>query len=244
MKITDGRIRLAEYHFERLLSSLHTLQFQCPAWMTAAHLQDQVLALVHKNGHQKLARVRLTIYRGNGGLYDPENHFPHYLIQSWELNAATNLFNENGLVMGVFTTARKVCDGYSHIKSNNFLSYAMAALWAKQQQLNDALLLNPYNGIADTTIANLFIVKDGLVKTPPLTEGAVAGTMRRYLLRCLREENLPVEETPLTVEDALQASEIFLTNAIQGIRWVKQLEQSHYHNSLSAQLHRQFIVPL
>jgi branched-subunit amino acid aminotransferase/4-amino-4-deoxychorismate lyase len=59
-------------------------------------------------------------------------------------NPAIQYMNENGLILGIFKEARKVCDHFSHIKSNNYLAYTMAALWAKEQKLNDALLLNSY----------------------------------------------------------------------------------------------------
>jgi branched-subunit amino acid aminotransferase/4-amino-4-deoxychorismate lyase len=237
MKMVNGKLQLANEHME-------LLQFQQPVYFTPSYVLEQVTLLAKKNYHHKLARIRVTIFRGDGGLYDVENHFPHHLIQSWELNPSNNTLNENGLQLGIFTNARKVCDQYSHVKSNNYLSYALAALWAKKQKLNDAVLLNPYDRIADATIANVFVVKDGLVKTPALTEGAVNGVMRKYILQSLRHENMPVEETQLTVEDLLQASEIFLSNSIYGIRWVKQLGDSGYTNQLSALLHKKFILPL
>ena len=244
MKMVNGKLQLANEHMERLFASLELLQFQQPVYFTPSYVLEQVTLLAKKNYHHKLARIRVTIFRGDGGLYDVENHFPHHLIQSWELNPANNKLNENGLQLGIFKDARKVCDRYSHVKSNNYLSYALAALWAKKQKLNDAVLLNPYDRIADATIANVFVVKDGLVKTPALTEGAVNGVMRKYILQSLRHENMPVEETQLTVEDLLQASEIFLSNSIYGIRWVKQLGDSGYTNQLSALLHKKFILPL
>ncbi len=244
MKMINGKIQLLDYHMERLFTSLDKLQFQKPVYFTPEYIKEQISMLAKKNYQQKLTRIRLTIFRGDGGLYDVDNHFPHHLIQTWELNPANNSLNENGLQMDIFKDARKVCDQYSSIKSNNYLSYAMAALWVRQHKLNDAVLLNPYDRIADATIANVFIVKDGVVKTPALTEGAVNGVMRRYLLHSLRNENMPVQETQLSVEDVLQASEVFLTNAIYGIRWVKQLGHSGYTNQLSSVFHKKFIRSL
>jgi aminodeoxychorismate lyase len=244
MKMVNGKIILEEYHFERLFTSLALLKFQNPIFFTPAYLREQVTELAKKNGHQKLARVRLTVFRGEGGLYDVTDHYPHHLVQTWELNAATTTLNENGLTLGIYKDARKICDHFSHIKSNNYLAYTMAALWAKEQKLNDALLLNSHDRISDATIANIFIVKDGLIKTPALGEGCVSGVMRRYILQSLRKENMPVEETQLQVEDVLQASEIFLTNAIYGIKWVKQLGDSGYTNQLASLLHKKMILPL
>jgi branched-subunit amino acid aminotransferase/4-amino-4-deoxychorismate lyase len=244
MKVVKGKIIHANEHFERFFSSLELLQFDKPNYLTAAYLTDHINKLLQQNDHAKLARIRLTLFRGNGGLYDAENHFPNYIIQTWDLNPSNNKLNENGLVIDIYKDARKVCDNFSHVKSNNFLSYAMAALWAKKNHLNDALLLNPYDTIADATIANVFIVHNGIVKTPAVTEGCVNGIMKNYLLQCLCKENMPVEETSLTIEDVLQAQEVFLTNSIYGIKWVKQCDSSNYVLQTAALLHKKFIEPL
>jgi len=244
MKMIDGKIILADYHFERLFASLELLQFDKPNYFTAAYLKSHIEELAKKNEHAKLARIRLMIFRGDGGLYDPENHFPNHLIQTWELNPSNNVLNENGLVVDIFKDARKARDIYSHVKSNNYLSYAMAALWAKKHHLNDALLLNSYSRIADATIANIFIVKDGIIKTPALTEGCVSGVMRRHLLTSMRKENIPVQETAIEAEDLLQAAELFLTNGVYGIRWVKSCGANNYTKQLSELLHKKFVTSL
>ena len=237
----NGRVLLADYHFERLFTSLDRLQFQAPNYFTKAYLENQINELVKKNGHTKLARVRVMIYRGEGGLYEVENHFPHHLIQTYELNPSNNQLNENGLVVDLYKDAIKVCDSFSHIKSNNYLNYAMAAIWAKKQHLNDAFLFNPYNRLADATIANVFLIKDGLIKTPAITEGPVQGVMRRHLLQALRAADMPVEETTIELADIEQASEIFLTNAIYGIRWVKQFGKHTYTQQLAPLLHKKMV---
>ena len=241
MKVVKGNLLMPDYHFERLFSSLTLLQFDIPSFFTPAYLHTQVIELAKKNYHDKLARVRLTIYRGDGGLYDPQNLTPHFIIQTWELNPSNNLLNENGLVIDIFKGAKKSCDDYSAIKSNNYLSYAMAALWVKQQQLNDAILLNPYNRVADATIANVFAIKDGIIRTPSLSEGCINGIMRRNLLQKLPEIGLNAEEGALTVEDLLEADELFLTNSIYGIRWVKQLQEKTYDNKIARLISKKLV---
>ncbi len=244
MKLMNGKVILADHHFERLFASLDLLHFQKPSYFTPDYLYGHICLLAKKNYHHKMARVRITIFRGDGGLYDVENHFPHHLIQTWQLNPANNHLNENGLVIGVYPDAKKVCDHFSSVKSNNYLGYAMGALWAKQQKYNDAILLNPYGRVADATIANVFVVKEGMVKTPALTEGPINGIMRRYLLERMQKENIPVEEGALTLEELEQASELFLTNSIYGIRWVRQLGQNGYTHQLASHLYKKFILPL
>lgn len=244
MKLIAGKIVLRDYHFERLFSSLELLQFEKPDYITPEYFEEQITALAKKNNHSKLARVRLMVFRGDGELYGEQNNFPNYIIQTWERNEEYNQLNKEGFVIDIFKDARKVCDNYSHIKSNSYLPYIMAALWAKKNNLNDALVLNPYNRIADATIANVFIVKDGIVKTPSLKEGCVSGVMRKHLLKCMRNEGMPVEETVITIEDVLQAHELFLTNAAVGIRWVKRCGKSGYSNFFSSLIFEQFVEGL
>lgn len=244
MKMINGKIVLKDYHFERLFSSLELLQFEKPQYLIPQYFEEQITELVAKNNHSKLARIRLMIFRGDGELYGGQNKFPNHIIQTWERKETYNQLNRDGFVIDIFKDSRKGCDKYSHIKSNNYLSYVMAALWAQTNNLNDAILLNAYDAIADATIANIFILKDGVVKTPSLTEGCVSGVMRKHLLKCMREEGIPVEEKSINVEEVLQAQEVFLTNAAYGIRWVKQCGKSEYGNAFAKMLYNKFVTPL
>ncbi|HEX5150672.1 MAG TPA: aminotransferase class IV [Parafilimonas sp.] len=244
MKMIKGNIVLKDYHFERLFSSLQLLKFEKPAHFTVAYLSGRINDLVLKNKHAEHARIRLTIFRGDGGLYDAENNLPHYIIQSWQLSPGNFSFNKKGLITGIYTNARKTCDGFSAVKTNNYLAYLMAALWAKENKLDDAFVLNNYDRIADATIANIFLVKDGTIKTPALSEGCISGVMRRYLLKALQKENIPFEETMIEKEDLAEADEVFTTNAAQGIRWVKQCGKYNYRHEFSEYSYNKFLSPL
>jgi len=244
MKMLNGKIILEAYHIERLFTSLMTLQFNNPNYFITDVFRKQVDEIARKNMHKKAARIRISVTRGDGGLYDLEDNKPNYLIQTWDLNSVNNKLNENGLVMDIYKDARKAYDQFSCIKSNNYLSYAMAARWAKSNQLNDALLLNSYDRICEATIANVFLVQDGIVKTPAITEGCVGGTMRKFLLEKMKEERIPYLETQVSVEEILQAAEVFLTNSVYGIRWVKSIGESHYKNQVSTMLFNKFATPL
>lgn len=240
IKMINGDIALSHYHFERLFSSLQILKFTSPSYFTHAYLSDQIKKLAVKNG-QKSARIRITIFAGDYGLYEEDKRSAAYIIQTWQLNPEILKLNENGLITGIYKDAQKNCDAFSHIKNNNYLPYAMAAIWAKENKLNDAFLLNNFNRIADASIANIFIIKDGKIKTPALSEGCIAGVMRRHLIKCIQQENIPFEETQIEAEELYEANEIFLTNAIRGIRWVKQCGKINYINQLAKYLYDKFL---
>src|SRR5207249_2147893 len=92
------------------------------------------------------------------------------------------------------------------------------------------LLLNVHDRICDATIANVFWIKNGTIYTPPLSEGCVAGVTRRYILEKIQSARHKIQEKVCEIIDLENADEIFLTNAIQGIRWVKQFRDKTYSN--------------
>lgn len=244
MKLLHGKVLQPQLHTDRLFESLALLQFDCPSYMTPAYLIEHIEMLATKNQHTSLARIRLTVFRGEGGLYDAANMRPNLLIQSWPLNTENNKLNENGLMIDVFAKAQKSCDTFSNLKSNNYLPYAMAALQAKAQHCNDMIVLNQYGRIADTTIANVWIVENKKLITPLLTEGPVAGTMRRYLLENAAGHGFFANEETISIERLLQADEVFLTNAIYGLKWVKQCGDATFSNQMSTTVYQKMIEPL
>ena len=235
MKVVNKKIALESYHFERLFSSMALMGFKLPALITAEGLQKQVFLVCERNKCESLARVRLSVFRGNGGIFESLDDF-QYSIECWPLSESINQLNENGLVVDIFPDARKSCDKFSNLKSANYLPYTMAARYAKENKLNECLVLNVHERIADATIANIFLIKDGKLITPPLSEGCVDGIMRRYLIGKIK-----VEEKEISENDLKETDEIFLTNAISGIRWVKSFRNKSYSNPQTKKIYQEFI---
>ncbi len=236
MKSTNGHIEMIDGHFARLWKGLDILQFKIPAHFTPDSLEQEVLALLQKNSQLQNARIRITVFRGDGGLYDAVNHIPNYLIQTWELPGDKATWNSNGLILGIYTEVKKSCDKLSNLKHNNFLPYSMAALYAKSQKWNDAVILNTYGCICDSTIANIFLIKNNIIYTPALEEGCIAGVMRRHIIQQLTKLGYQAEQTRITVDELFSADEVFLTNSIFNIRWVQQMGDSKFANTLTEKI--------
>lgn len=229
MRMQNGRILNIDFHFERFFSGMKLLQFDLPEYFSTDFFLHTINQLVLKNAHGKEARIRLMVFRGEGGIFDNENNFPNYIIESWPIADKIEL-NENGLIVDVFPEARKSCDQFSNLKSNNYLPYTMAGLFAKKNNLNDSIILNAYDRVCESAIANIFLIKDDNIYTPPLSEGCVAGVMRRWMLEKFSLKNYAVMEKNLSIEDVLNADEFFLTNSVQPIRWVKSFRNKIYEN--------------
>jgi len=244
MKIVNDRILLEDLHFERLFNGFSVLKFQIPELFTRQKLENEIIDLCKRNNCNKLARVRLSVSRGSGGLYDCDEEI-QYVIECWPLQNTVNHENVGlrafgdawpdgqGLVIDIFPDARKSCDSFSNLKSANYLPYVMAALFARENRINDCLLLNEHNRICDSTIANIFWVKGENILTPPLQEGCIAGVMRKFLIERLRAAGYKLHETNCEIQDLENADEVFLTNAVQGIRWVKEFRNKIYTNTIT-----------
>ncbi len=240
MRVLNGRILLESYHFDRLFAGLELLRFSLPQHFSVKLLTAKILELCEKNKCTSLARVRLSISRGNGGLYDGDNRIT-YIIECWPLSNTVNEINSNGLIVGTFPVARKSCDKFSEIKSASCLPYVMAAQFAKENKWNDCILLNTEEKIADTTIANVFLIKDGVISTPAAGQGCIMGVMRRHLLNVLPQAGYGINEAAISVSDLLQADEVFLTNAVRGVQWVQQFETKTYSSIVTAEIYSRFV---
>jgi branched-chain amino acid aminotransferase len=235
IKFKKNELILLDEHLARLWQGLKLMQFELPRLFTPDYLEAQIHTLLKKN-NLKNARVRLNIFRGNGGLYDAENNQPNFTIEAIPLETSTERLNSNGLQCCIYSEARKGKDIFSNLKTNQFLPYLMGALHAKKQKCNDAILLNTEHMICDSTIANVFIITNGVIQTPPLTDGCVAGVMRAFVMDNLKNSHFAIEECSLSVENLLQADEVFLTNSIYNMRWVAGIEDSKYKLSQTQEI--------
>lgn len=230
LKLVNGRLILADEHFSRLWKGMQLLKFEVPRLFTPEKITAEIVQLIAKNKLTN-ARIRIAVFRSNGGLYDAENMQPNYTIQVWPLAAGNGQLNNNGLQLGIYKDAVKSCDAFANIKHNNYLPYFMGALFAKENKYNDAVILNQSGRVCDSTIANIFMIKNEVIYTPSLAEGCVAGVLRKVLLQNLPALGFEINETEISVEMIKAADEIFVSNSIYNIRWVAGLEDNTYTNS-------------
>ncbi|MEO8720235.1 MAG: aminotransferase class IV [Ginsengibacter sp.] len=228
MRMYHGGILNVDFHLERLFHGMKMLQFNVPPDFSKSFFTQRVNELLLKNSISQNARIRLMIFR-NETNFSGSLSFPNYIIETFSLSDKIEL-NEKGLSVDIFPDVKKSGDLFSNLKTNNYLPSVMAIRFAKKNKLDEAILQNSSNRISESTIANIFIVKDHNIYTPPLSEGCVAGTMRRWMIEKSDLRNYVISEKEITEDDLLHANELFLTNAIKPIRWVKNFRKKVYKN--------------
>jgi branched-chain amino acid aminotransferase len=230
IKVFREKILLEEYHFDRLFTSLILLKINPAKNFTRENLSRQILELCRKNNFTASARVRVAVYRG-------EENRAEFVVEAFRLDEKANQLNDEGWAITIFPLARKSCDAFANLKSANYLSYVLADLYAKEKNCEDAIVLNSDNHLCDASKANVFLVIKDEVHTPALHQGCVNGVKRRFVIEELKKQGIVVNQRIIEEKTLLEADEVFLTNAINDIRWVKSYKDKIYQNIFIGQFY-------
>jgi branched-chain amino acid aminotransferase len=231
----DGqKIENLDFHFDRLFKGLMILQFDLSDGFTKEFLSEEIKKLCENNSAYVRARVRLNIFREDGAVLLPVGNKPFFVIET----AAYPEENLTPLRLTIYKGEMKSTGVLSNLKTNNYLLNTLAIQFAKDNGFDDAIILNSRGNICEASSSNLFMVQKGVLFTPALSQGCVAGTKRRELLDILPSLGFQVEETIITKEMIFEVEEIFLTNAIRPIRPVICIDNTYYSRELTGMLVR------
>jgi branched-chain amino acid aminotransferase len=237
IRVHEGRVLWADRHWNRLRRGASVLQMILPASLHAAAIQDLVGEICRRNHPEGGAvRVRLSLFRRDGGFYTPATNRASFLIESEKLAGPSYSLNEKGLRIGIFPDFGKAPGPLSNLKSSSALVLVMASLYKTAEQLDDCLVLNHLGHIAEASSSNVFAVKNNLLLTPGLDQACVDGVMRGIVRELAHDQGLAVKEVPLTLAELEQADGLFLTNTIQGIAWVGRFRHRQYSRHVPAAL--------
>lgn len=224
MAVSDGRVRRLNAHLDRLRGGCERLGFACP---DSALIEAELLQLAHG---QRRAVLKLIVTRGMGGRgYRPPpetkptrivslNAWPEYPAHWWQ----------DGVDVRICHTTlgdNPVLAGLKHL---NRLEQVLARNEWNEPQIAEGLMLDARGTVVCGTMSNVFLVSDGILRTPRLDRCGVLGTTRRAVLAEAAALGIAAEETDLRLEDVLKADEVFLTNAVIGLWPVRSLDKRQY----------------
>lgn len=240
--VSNHQLMFLKDHITRIKLGMTVLRMNVPAEFTTANLNEMISHLLHHNAAGPHARVRLTVYRQEGGYYTPETNDISFLIETEEV-AGNYEMNQKGFWADIYTDIKKPINKLSNIKTGNALMYVMAGISKQSMKLDECFILNDSGNIIESISSNVFAVKNGTLYTPPLSEGCIAGVMRKQIMHLATENKILTFESPLTIYTLMNADEIFLTNSIQGVQWIGQFRDKFYTNKM-AQFFLQKLISL
>ncbi len=206
-----GRVFKLKEHIERLFESAKTIMLKIP--LSKEKLIEDVMHTVRIN-RLKDAYIRLVVTRGVGTLgLNPFNcATPQIIIIADKIMLYPKTFYENGLSVITVPTQRNLAEAVNpRIKSMNYLNNILAKIEAINSGVHEAIMLSSQGYVAECTGDNIFIVKRGIIKTPPLYMGLLEGITRDEIIKLSRRFGIAVSEDIFTRHDVYNADECFLT---------------------------------
>mgnify|MGYP002153786048 CR=1 FL=1 len=208
IRVYDGYVFKLEEHLDRLYNSARSIYLEIP--MSRDELKQVILETVRRNMFRD-AYIRLVVSRGFGdlGLNPVKCPKPSIIVI---VDRLPPLYEDIKYTAIIAATRRNSPDGLDPmIKSLNYLNNILAKIEANNAGFDEAIMLNQKGTICEGTSDNIFIVKKGVLITPPLSDGALDGITRATVIELAKEMNIPVAERSMTVYELLSADEAFLT---------------------------------
>ena len=233
IRLMRGEVLFFEEHLRRIKKGMHLLGMESRDDFTFHNLYLLIRHLEQMNDLKGNGRIRMSIFRNEGGLYMPHSNQVSFLLEADPVSTEEYVFNENPLRIEVFTEIAKPKNKFSNIKTSNALLYVMAGIHKQKLGLDECILINDAGRICETIGSNIFVVSNDVIFTPALAEACIEGIMRGKIIDLLRLKGKKIEEGSISIEQVMNADGIFLTNVIEGIKWVGSFRQKRYFNTVS-----------
>jgi branched-chain amino acid aminotransferase len=236
IRIMGGFPLNIDNHIKRLLDGARAIKMRTPSYYTAAFFSEKIIELIQKSDIVEGGRCRLSLDRVSGGAYLPESNESTFYIEVYPYEVNHFELNAKGLEVDIYQDIKLQKNFLSNYKTKAGLTYVMAALSAKEKGLDDLFLSNDRGNILETSSCNIFVVSNGVLYTPGLDEGCLAGTMRMQVINLALSHGIKVYECAILPQNLLAADEIFITNAIRGINWIGGYRTKRFFNNMSRKL--------
>lgn len=213
MRSYHGKVFRLQEHLDRLWDSARSI------WLNIPISQEQMAAAVNetlaKNGIRD-GYIRLIVTRGSGTLGLDPNKCPvaEVIIITDHIQLYPKEFYDNGLKIVTAATVRNHTAALSpRIKSLNYLNNILAKIEGLRAGCVEALMLNTNGEVAECTGDNIFLVKGGVLFTPPIDAGILEGITRNAVIELAEAAGITVKQIPLSRHDVYIADEVFLTGS-------------------------------
>ena len=236
-KFANNTILFLEDHYFRLMASMRIVRMEIPMHFTMEYIEEQLLNLIRVNEFNDAARIRMTVYRNEGGLYLPSTKTISYLIQAFPLQNQTYSINKNVYEVDLFKDFVITKQLLSTIKTTNKMINIVGSIYANENNLQNCLLLNTEKNVVEALNGNLFMLMNSKLITPPISDGCLNGIMRKQIIEIAKKfETIEVVEASISPFDLQKADELFITNVIAGIQPITKYRKKEFTTLLSEEL--------
>ncbi|CAI8169855.1 MAG: D-alanine aminotransferase [Cryomorphaceae bacterium] len=236
IRMRDNKLLFVEDHYFRLMASMRILRMPIPMDFTPEFFVDEANRLAEEVAVTD-GRLRLQVVRKSEGKYTPEdNNECVWWMELEELGSQDYIWTSKGLKVDLFKDHYIQPGLLSTLKSSNALPYVLAGIFAQENGFDAMLLVNDKKMLVEANAANVFVLKDNVLKTAPLEDGPLRGVFRKNLIGWAKEIGLEIKEESINPFELQKADEIWLTNTISGVQWVENYRKRTYKGDKAKEL--------
>jgi branched-chain amino acid aminotransferase len=224
IRIYNGNIFKCNEHLDRLYDSAKSIMLNIP--LTYTEMKQTLIETVRKN-ELRDGYIRLVVSRGPGDLGLDPRRSPkaNVIIIVEQLAIYPEEAYLNGLKTVSVSTRRNIPDALNpKIKSLNYLNNIMVKIQANLAGVGEAIMLNSQGYVAEGSSDNIFIIKRGIVYTPPCYCGALEGITRAAIIEICQKIGFIIKEEPFTLHDVYVADEVFFTGTAAEVIAVREVD--------------------
>ena len=237
LKVVNGKILFSEEHYFRLMASMRIVRMKIPMDFTLEFFENQVISLTDVLSISNSARVRITVFRNEGGLYLPDQNTISYVIEATSLASKKYEIAQDNFEVDLFKDSYVSAQLLSTLKTTSKILNVTASIFAKENDLNTCLLLNDKKNVVEAIAGNLFMLTGNKLITPPISEGCLNGIMRKQIIKLIKDfPEIEFSEAIISPFDLQKADELFVTNVIQGIQPITKYRKKEFKTIFSVQL--------
>lgn len=238
IRAVNGQLLFWEEHYFRLMASMRILRMEIPMQFTMESLEGEVLKVLETNDLlNQPALVTLTVFRNPGSKLTPVDYDVSYFVDVTPLSSPFYVLGDQSHEVELFRDYFVNEDMLSKLSTNNRGIEVVASIFAKENGYADCLLLNTSKQVVGTLLGTLFLVKNGKVKTPPITDGVKNNVVRKKLLEIIESfEQYEVEEASISPFELQKADELFVLSTSEGIRPITKYRKKLYDNKVAKDL--------
>lgn len=233
LKVYNSKIVFFEEHYFRLMASMRILRMEIPQNFTLEYVENEILKTVKSNELLDFARIRMTVFRNEGGLYTPLTNNVSYVIEVEKLNDKTQDHYEVELFKDFYVNSSFL----STLKTTNKILNVVASIFASENDYDSCLLINEKKNLVEASHGNIFLIFGNELVTPPIADGCIKGIVRNKIIELLKKKlNFTVVERTISPFELQKADELFITNSIIDIQQVNKYRKKIFETVITSEI--------
>ena len=238
LRVMNGNLVFWEEHYFRLMASMRILRMEIPTVFTMEYLESEILKTIEQNDVlNNSALITFAVFRNFSQSLLPKTNQVSWFISCQALTSSFYTIDEEPYEVELFKDFLVNQDMLTNLNTNNKTIAVTASIFAEENGYADSIVLNTSKHVVGTTQGAIFLAKDKVIKTPPLSSGVKNEVIRTKIIEIIeRSEDITLIEEAISPFELQKADELFAVNIALGIVPISKYRKKTYQNEMGRKI--------